>query len=278
LVWPISALAEYYEWRWAVFVKLFGAFIGLNQYLDNRIAALEYSRSDAELFDATVRRAFLPTQVQTWKLIDQQATKHRVLTLLGETLARVASKDDIVFLYFSGHGSPETSDGIDDVSRYLITYDTEYDNIFATAIDVERDLVRIIERIKSSLIVVILDACFSGRAGGRTFEGPRLNGLRDHHRDAIQLSALELGSGRVILSACDDDQVAYEDSVLRHGVFTHFLLEALTSSGSVAGSISITELYDKVLERVQSYSMGRQTPVMNGRVVGGRVPRLPRIN
>jgi uncharacterized caspase-like protein len=259
-------------------VKLLGAFIGLNRYLDDRIAGLEYSRSDAELFDATVRRAFLPNQVQTWKLIDQQATKQRVLTLLGETLARVASKDDIVFLYFSGHGSPETSEGIDNVSRYLITYDTEYDNIFATAIDVERDLVRIIERIRSSLILVILDACFSGRAGGRTFEGPRLNGLRDHHREAIQLSALKLGSGRVILSACDDDQVAYEDSVLQHGVFTHFLLEALTSSGSVAGSISITELYDKVMEHVQSYSMGRQTPVMNGRVVGGRVPRLLRIN
>lgn len=258
-------------------MKLAAAFVGVDHYRDARISDLQFAGADAELFHRTVSSGLAPGEVQTWILRDEAATKTEILRTFGETIPQSVSQEDIVLLYFSGHGSPETCGGIDDVSRYLISYDTNYDSIFSTAIDVERELVRVLERLPVGLVLVVIDACFSGRAGGRTFEGPQLSSLRALHREAVKLSALELGMGRVMISACDDDQVAYEESALRHGVFTHYFLDALTDGSSPGGTISLSQLYEHVQTRVRTHSKGRQTPVMNGRLVGAKFPVFPRL-
>ena len=71
----------------------------------------------------------------------------------------------MVLMLFACHGSPETSGSIDDISRYLVLHDTAYDSVYATGLDLEREDSVLIERIRSRLVVVFIDACFSGRAG-----------------------------------------------------------------------------------------------------------------
>ena len=256
-------------------MKLHGVFIGINKYSDPRISSLRYAKTDAEQFYWAVTKSGLTSdQINIQLLTDAEATRPAVLRAIGEVLPRTVRDQDLVILYFSGHGSPETSAVPDGVSRYLITHDVDYANVFSTALDMERDLSRLIERIPSALIIVILDTCFSGRGGGRTFEGPLLRQSRTGWRISTRLSELNLGEGRVIMAACDDDEVAYEELSLGHGVFTYYLLRALTAQDTLDISVGISSLYDTVAQQVNTFTQGRQNPVLNGRVSLARLPLL----
>jgi uncharacterized caspase-like protein len=257
---------------------LHAVFVGIDRYQDEAIRGLSYARADAEAFKELIEEHIHPAERRVRLLTNEQATKRDILVTIGEELARMATlPEDVVLLYFACHGSPEAESTVDSASRYVIVHDTEYDNIFATAIDMERDLVRLFERIRApKLVLLFMDACFSGRAGGRTFEGPHLSRARAEFRqtDPISLKNLDLGEGRLMISACDDNQVAREDSRLRHGVFTYYLMEALrqVDSNSNMNTISLNALYDNVARKVSDYTDGRQTPIINGRA---RLAQLP---
>ncbi|WP_052887568.1 caspase family protein [Thermogemmatispora carboxidivorans] len=271
-------------------MKLHAVLVGINRYQDARISALQYAASDAERFYGQLASSLAAEDLSLQLLIDEQATRKAIITVIGEHLPRLASREDVILLYFAGHGSPETSEAPDRFSRYLIAHDTEYDAIFATGLELEYDLIRLLQRLPARLVVVILDTCFSGRAGGRTFEGPLLRTRRTELRGPVAfapgLQDLPLGEGRIILAACDDDEVAGEDEGLRQGIFTYFLLQALSGpEASVPASgpgcnepeertISLSTLYDRVAMAVVTFTRGRQHPVLNGRLSLARLPLL----
>jgi uncharacterized caspase-like protein len=258
-------------------MKLYGIFIGVDNYADPYIPRLNYARADAKSFYELVMESLDPSECHLQLLVDIQATKLAVAKAIGEDLSRMSNENDIVLLFFSGHGSPETSGSIDKVSRYLILHDTDYNSIFATGLDMERELPRIcFERIRAGLVLVFVDACFSGHSGGKTFRGPQFETerMKQGIRTAapIKLSEMDLGEGRLIMSASDDDEVARESHELRHGVFTHFLIDTLASQTSKDKYISVPTLYDQVSDRVVAYTKGRQHPILNGRTRLGRLP------
>jgi len=255
---------------------LHAVVIGINSYRDPRIPNLEYARDDAEAIARLIESAIHPEDRRVTVLLDSEANAVAIRRAIGEALPRTATaRDDIVLLYFAGHGSPEADAYPIGTSRYLVVHDTAYDSIFATAIDMEIELVNWFERIQEpQLITLFVDACFSGRAGGRTFEGPALKRARAPLRlSPVRLKELELGKGRAMLSACDDDEIAEEMHDLGHGVFTHSLLKVL-SNRSANRSISLASLYDQVRQQVRTRTAGRQNPVLNGRVAGARLPLL----
>nr|BBH94453.1 hypothetical protein KTA_26520 [Thermogemmatispora argillosa] len=265
-------------------MKLHGVLVGINRYEDRRIGTLQYAARDAERFYAQLASSLAAEDLSLQLLTDERATRKAILMAVGELLPRQARPEDAVLLYFAGHGSPETGEAPDRVSRYLIAHDTEYDAIFATGLDLERDLIRLVQRIASRLVVVILDTCFSGRAGGRTFEGPALHNRRIGLRSLVlpkpRLCDLPLGEGRVILAACDDDEVAREDGRLGQGVFTYFLQQALSNTEKAScdepaeATISLSRLYERVAEGVVAFTRGQQHPVLNGRLSLARLPLL----
>jgi len=139
----------------------------------------------------------------------------------------------------------------------------------------ERELPRWFERIRRPrLIVMFVDACFSGGVGGRTFEGPILGRMRSKFRGPLSLKTLDLGEGRLMMGACDDDQVAREEKRLGHGIFTHYLIAALRSSPPQSESVSVHSLYDQVVEAVRAHTNGRQVPILTGRSRAARLPGL----
>jgi uncharacterized caspase-like protein len=256
-------------------MKIRGVFVGIDTYKDPNISRLQYAAADAHslyrLFEANLE----PNDRDVRLLTNGAAAKQTVMKAVGEDLARVTVEDDIVVLFFAGHGSPETGGSLDTVSRYLVLHDTEYENIFATGLDMEHELPRLcFDRIRAKLVILFVDACFSGRSGGRTFEGVHLLRSRLHKgiRGAINLSKLELGEGRVIITASDDDEVARESADLGHGVFTYYLIQTLERADAGNPSISITSLYDAVSGKVHEHTAGRQHPVLNGRTRLGKLP------
>jgi uncharacterized caspase-like protein len=266
--------------RWTM--KLHGVFVGIDRYQDGRISTLRYAVSDARRFHARIAGNLAADELSLYLLTDERARREAILRVIGELLPRQVRREDLVLLYFAGHGAPESEQPPDRLTRYLVPYDADYRAIFATALDLERDLPRLLERLAADWIVVILDTCFSGRAGGRTFEGPLLRAWRADWRSVLvpkplRLSDLAPGEGRVMLAACDDDEVAHEDPRLQQGVFTYFLLQALGEPDGEEDSISLSLLYDRVSRAVTAFTGGRQHPILNGRISQVRLPVLRKV-
>lgn len=128
---------------------LHAIMVGINKYRDPSIDDLSYARKDAEDFGTLINERIHPSERQVRFIFDEEATRRNLMVAIGEDLARVATNpDDIILLYFAGHGSPETESSPDEVSRYLVTHDTEYECIYSTGLDIERDLPRWFERIQ----------------------------------------------------------------------------------------------------------------------------------
>lgn len=252
---------------------LYSVVIGIDSYSDSRITNLACARNDAAQFARMLTERVKPSERSVQLLVDEQATRLGIVKAIGEDLPRIQSIDDFILLYFAGHGSPETSGAPDEVSRYLVPHDANYDSIFATGIDLERELRTLLERQRAARVVLILDACFSGLAGGRTFCGASLKKLLVPFRSAqIGLRELNLGEGRAILAACKDDQLAREDPQRKHGIFTYCLIETLTAPGGA--TVTVTALYDQLYRRVCQETRGEQLPVLRGEFVGLSLPRF----
>jgi uncharacterized caspase-like protein len=254
---------------------LHAVIVGIDRYEDARISSLGYAASDAHAVASLLTSGIQAEDLHIRLLCNQEATRSRILDALGNELARSAGEGDICFIYFAGHGSPETDRSLADASAYLIAHDTGFDTIFTNGIDMERDLVKCFERIShASVVLCFLDCCFSGRAGGRTFEGPGYRQAKPSVRGKVPLSlkGISLGKGRAIVTACGPNQVAYEDEVLAHGIFTYHLLDSLQRPRKGEKTVDVALLYAELAHLVHGYTRARQTPVLNGRLEGARMP------
>ncbi|MBO2457372.1 caspase family protein [Actinomadura violacea] len=253
-------------------MRLHAVVIGIDAYLDPAIDDLRFARSDAESVAAMLRGSSFSDSVEVTELFDHRATRAAIMHAIGVELPRASSAGDVVLVYFAGHGSPELGAPAAPVaSRYLVCHDSGYDSLLATSIDVELDLARLAARLPAALVVFVTDACFSGFSGGRGIAGPVLAARRRENRAAVRLADLRLGEGTVFLGAAADDEVAWEDPSLRHGIFTYFLRKELTSRDG-GERIGLSTLYDRVHEGVSAYSRSRQNPVMHGTVKGAHLP------
>jgi len=202
----------------------------------------------------------------------EKPTLQNIRRALGDFLYRRPGREDMVLIYFAGHGAPEV-DGSgtegDGLSKYLIPRNADPDSLYTTAFPMD-EILRIFARIPAERVVVLLDTCYSGAAGGRTFarQQIRAGGLSDQF-----LERLTRSKGRVIMSASSPNEVALEISDLGHGLFTYYVLEGLRGKADrdKDGIVTISELYEYVeaaVERRAREAGGRQRPILKGEVEG----------
>lgn len=258
---------------------LHAILVGIDVYQDPLIPPLSHARADAEALAKLLERRISVNERSVRLFVDRDATDRNIEVAINEDLHRAVEPGDVVLLYFACHGSPERRSPKDKRSRHLIMHNTEYGRIYSTGFDMERDVPQWLDRLQDAkLIVLLLDACFSGAAGGRTLMGPTLNanpkleGSLGEPRP-VSIKDLDLGRGRVILCACDDDQMAREDQALGHGVFTYHLLEGLRRDRGAAPTVDLVELYEEVARGVSSATNDKQQPVIT--IIRGWRPRLP---
>ena len=198
-------------------------------------------------------------------LLDSSATKAAIQSAIQNMATRLDS-DDVFLFYFSGHGTAgpeiEPFDELDGYDEYLATYDLaevgseEYINFQDLLRDDE--LGGWLEELPTDDYIVILDSCFSGG----TIDGFSVLGLGNNVPEqgdgfAEDLLRIAQGQSPIALTACDEDEVAYESSELGHGVFTYYLLDAMYGRGDDEGNgngwVSGEECYDYLVNRANSY-------------------------
>lgn len=248
--------------------------VGVDKYKDSRINPLSFAKSDATALAELLNTKIHTSELNVELLTDRNATKENVMAAIGDRLPKVIRQGDLALFYFACHGSPEYEGSIE-ASRYLIMYETKYDYLFSSGINMDTDLKKMLERVDNSAnVLCILDSCFSGAGGGRTFESAAYKKARTQRKiGKILLKPLNLGAGRLIISACDDNQVARENFSLKHGVFTYYFLQTL-SKKRASNTVSVLTIHDEVTTLVENATKGLQVPIINGRSKNMRFPVL----
>lgn len=233
--------------RWAVVV-------GIGDYRADNIPDLRYAASDAQsVYDFLKSPAAGFSEDHMIFLKDANATGQAIREALFVFLQK-ANYNDLVFIYFAGHGAPDASrpDNL-----YLLPYDADVKALASTGFpmwDVKTALRR---QIKAERVIVVADACHSG--GTKDGETNPING---------SFGDLFTPSRRVILTAADDNELSYEDAKWGggHGVFTYNFIEGLKGAADADknGIVTFQEAADYVAVKVKSDTNGRQNPQRGG--------------
>ena len=218
--------------------------VGINNYL--AASALSYAEHDArELASALQMPEF---NFDTELLIDSDASTENLQLALTSLLHGEAA---VKLFYFAGHGyasneqvylvAANESEGSPGISLYWLR-----EQILAA----------------KKTVIVILDCCHSGAASVRGLSTYRWLSEADLDR-----SIGALGTGKILLAACLDQETAKETREAAHGVFTFHLLEGLLGNASnLQGLITPFGLFDYIAGRFAED--GIQTPVFKGDQAG----------
>jgi hypothetical protein len=149
------------------------------------------------------------------------------------------AKDDLVLLFFSGHGITN-----DDGHLYLTTRITAKDDFEATAVDAN-----FIQRQSNNCYakrqVLILDACYSGAYA----QGFRTKSV------GVDIKKQLGASGRVVLTSSSATQTSFEQEGLRLSLYTQYLVEGIETGAADTdgdGNIHVQELHAYAKAKVQA--------------------------
>lgn len=189
------------------------AVIGIDKYRNDELN-LDYGVADATAILRTLQQVTGGTfvGVRSYQLTDEKATKAEIIKLLR--WFRQVPPDDILLLYFAGHG--EAVDGTWYFLPHELNNIDDPAEIAATGISSEtlRDE---IAHVTPRRVMMLIDACRSGGA---------VSSFRDFV-DRKELRMMSKLVGMHLLAATRKDQRAFELKSLGHGVFTHVVLRGL---------------------------------------------------
>ena len=254
--------------QWAV-------IIGVGGYESTAVPKLRYPVADADAVYQTLVASGGFKKENILLLTDKterKPTLRNIKWALGTFLARSAHKNDLVVIYFAGHGASEVDQrGVerDGLSKYLVPVDADPDDLYSTALPMD-EMQNVLARIEAERVTVFLDACYSGAAGGRTFASTK---TRTVNVDDIFLERLTRSKGRAIVTASRPSELSVELPELGHGIFTYYLVRGLEGYADLNrdGIVSLQELYEYLTQEVSRKSRavgGNQHPMLKGELEG----------
>lgn len=151
-------------------------------------------------------------------------------------------KDDLVLLYFSGHGVLDEGGEF-----YFATRQTqkEQGRLIPTTAVAARSVQGWMEQSRSQRLVVMLDSCFSGAFA---------RGVKAKDSGSVNLEQYLGGRGRAILTASTSTQYALTQDDLDLSVYTHYLVEGIRTGGADLdddGFIAVEELHTYASAKVR---------------------------
>lgn len=256
--------------------KRYSVIIGINEYKNNGIASLSVAKNDAQAIYNLITEpeigGFPKENVRL--LTDSQASRESILKVIGEWLPNQVKTDDLVMIFYAGHGGVEidtTGEEPDGKRKYIIPYDANPSNLFSTAI-ANSEITNMLERIQSNKMIFLIDCCYSGGVTTgkeiiRSVSPSSIKVQTDVYNDFS-------GRGRAIISASLPDQVSFELSNLNHGVFTYSLIKAMSGEADLNNDgllTLISEIYpflaNQVTSMAQKYGF-QQNPMLKCQVIG----------
>jgi hypothetical protein len=225
-------------------VKIWSVIVGIGRYA--HMPTLKYPDDDAYHFYAFLKSpegGALPDE-QVKVLIDEDATRDNILRAMRQVFLK-ADENDVVMLYFSGHGLdgsfiPVDYDGFNNKLRH-------------------EDVKAIFNESKAKHKICMADACFSGSLYA-------VKSTVDVTLDKYYNAFNKTQGGMALLMSSKSEEYSLEDHGLRSGIFSHYLIRGLKGEADKDKNkiVTIKELYDFTQKNVHNYTAGAQNPTISG--------------
>jgi len=226
----------------------FALIVGVGKFERGNIPALKYAAKDATDFAA------LLTDQETGRfhkenvtvLTDGQATSRAIRSALAD-IARKAMKEDLVLLYFSTHGSSPSMDRSKIGSGYLVTHDTDVNDLYATAYGMDELANFMRQKINAERIVTFLDTCYSGDTTRILQQTGGSKALEVEALSDQSIGQIAQGKGSVVITSSSNRELSWESDEKQNSFFTVYLMESLKDRQGLA---NIKQLYTDLQRRI----------------------------
>ncbi len=228
-------------------VKVWAVIVGVGRY--PHLQSLKYTDDDAYRMYAFLKSpeggALKDEQIMV--LIDEDATRANMIRTMKKVFLK-ADENDVVMLYYSGHG----------LDGYFVP--TDYDGI--NNLVKHEEVIDIFKQSKAKHKIVFADACHSGSM--LAMKSPDvIKSTIEKYYSAFSTT----NGGTALLMSSKAEETSLEDSGLRQGVFSHFLMRGLKGEADKNGNdiVTMNELFDFVHSKVTKYTVKAQTPTLTGK-------------
>lgn len=221
------------------------------EYDDPRLQRLSAPLEDASSFAAALADRMLGGFEVT--VVQNEASG--VVSEQMEAFFQERRRNDLLLLYFSGHGVKDA-----DGRLYFAARNTRPNRLRSTGVPATF-VHELMQQSRARSQVLVLDCCHSGAF---------VRGMVAKSNAQVNLGERLAGRGRVILAASDAIQYAFESGEMvgvgraASSVFTRCLVEGLRNGAADLdgdGYITADELYDYAHDRI-TRETGDQSPVM----------------
>ena len=250
--------------------KRYAVLIGIDAYDDKNLTQLRYCAKDVAALADTLKRAeydqiiTLDTSAQD---VANQPTRKNILDKV-EMICAKAKENDVVFIAYSGHGLtlPSTN------ASYLCPRDLKVSDVAKTGVAVDA-VFETLGACKAKRKLFVVDACrnipdlkrnIATLDDGTTRDMPI---AIDVNAEENQARSVTITSAKAVdialLQSCSQGETSLENPDLGHGVFTYYLVEALSGKADYNhnGAVSILELQMYVDEKSQNFFTVRRMRV-----------------
>lgn len=236
-------------------ISLYALVVGTSIYRGDQLS-LRYPDKDANAFAEALQLAGKPLFGDNMdiRLLTTSANPFPRKTEIAAVLSDFAEKsnpNDILLLYFSGHGITYPPNSEAGQFYYLTTdiLDDKLDDpITRTTLAIGQDTLQSwIRKVKALKRILILDACNSGKVVQSLAPGEK--SLNSDQRRALE--RMNDRSGMFVLAGSAADKVSFEASRFGHGLLTYSLLNNMPFvAASNRSFVDISNLFNSALEEV----------------------------
>lgn len=223
--------------------------VGVSKYKDKSYS-LSYPAKDAKDFAEAmkVQKGKLYKDVVMKVHTDESATRDNIMDDL-EWIQRQATQQDMVIVFFAGHGINDTITG----NYYFLPQDANMEAVKRTMIpgsEIHSTLARL-----TGTRLLFLDTCHAGNITGTASRGvPDMRQFLQDLKDG--------GQGLVVMTSSRPGQKSQEHPSWKNGAFTKALVEGVKGKAQrdKLGFVTFTALDAYITQRVKELTNGTQAP------------------
>ncbi len=258
------------------FPDRYALIYGVSDYIGS-VNDLNYTDEDALAMDAllsskgyiTYLRANDPNNTNDTPL---EPSRSQFLDDL-DTMKNTLGREDMLLIYFSGHGGQVYTGGEEPPYRDA---DTEFIALYdagniESGFVYDDELAGFLNELPNRMKVLIIDACNSGGLIGgssqwdmipQDFDGSsydfftNLQGALSLYLSFSEEQKADIAAaGTIVLAAAGESETSWESGSIEHGVFTYYLLDAAQKGdANQDGYVSLLEAYEYTVNGLLTYA------------------------
>ncbi|MFS8083252.1 MAG: caspase family protein [Ginsengibacter sp.] len=209
--------------------------VGISGYEDAAIPRLSFADKDATFFSQWLQtKAGDSVPQYNIKLLTNESAKVSAFYSALGWVKDKAKENDLVYIYFSGHGDVETRNKIS--QGFLLAWNSPPNNYLNNAISVS-DLNNSANELTTknkAKIILITDACHSGKMAGDFYKG----------RELTAANLRLVLNNQVRMASCREDEEAAEGQAWGggRGVFSYYLIRGLQGEAEKKDIVNLQNL------------------------------------